>query len=220
MVNRHQQTVVIATPLILAVLLGAAGCQNVVPAPKFQAVQRELQAASEQIQLLETRASAQQETIRSLRSQIETIRDVGGDPGKILVAPVRIELASRSGAYDDDGTVGDDGIVLYVQPIDRDHHVVKAAGTLTVKLLDPLSPRDRVEYAKYDWDWEHLRPKWYGRLMTHHFTVRCPWRAGEPPAHKEIIVHVVFTELITGKSLTATGTYEISLPPEIPATAE
>ena len=162
------------------------------------------------------RASA----IRALSSQVANLADVDkGDPADILIVPERIELASRSGGYDDDDEAGDDGIVLYVQPIDRDQHVVKAPGTLMVKLLDPLNPPGGVEFARYDFDWEHARKLWHGRLMTQHFTVKCPWRQGDPPAHRQIIAHVVFTELITGKSLTATGTYEISLPPEIPVTA-
>ena len=118
------------------------------------------------------------------------------------------------------GSVGDDGIVLYVQPIDRDQHVVKAPGTLTVKLFDPLNPEGHVEYASYHWDWPHLRDKWYGGLMTNHFTVRCAWRGNDLPAHDEIIAHVVFTELITGKSLTTTAAYKITFPPAATAPAQ
>lgn len=212
----HKHSLPAATLLAIGYLGLLPGCimPNYVPAAKFQAVQRELQTANEKNQLLETQAVAQQQTIRSLRSQIEQIRDVNGDPEEVLIVPVRIELASRCGGYDDDGVAGDDGIVLHIQPIDRDHHVVKSAGTLTVRLLDPLNPPGHVEYGTYDWEWERLRDKWYGRLMTNHFTVKCPWGKGHPPAHDEIFVHVVFTELITGKPLTATAKLEIAVPAE------
>jgi len=191
-------------------LFSAAGCVDMVPAEKFQACQRDRQAAKEKIWLLETQVSAQQEAIRTLRSQIANLANVEGDPAQILIVPERIELASRSGGYDDDGKVGDDGIILYVQPIDRDQHVVKSPGTLTVRLLDPLDASGRIEFARYDFDWEHARKLWYGRLMTQHFTVKCPWPRGHLPAHNEITAHVVFTELITGRSLTATGTYKVA----------
>ena len=205
----------------LAGLILTAGCENVVPAAKFQAVQRELQHANESNRQLETTISAQQATIRNLRAQLATIRDVGGDPADLLIVPERIELASLSGGYDDDGQVGDDGIVLYVQPIDRDQHVVKAAGTLTVKLIDPLkNPPERIEFAKYHFDVQHTRKLWYGRLMTQHFTVKCPWPQGHLPAHDEIVAHVVFTELITGKSLTAIDTFKITFPPAASAPAQ
>lgn len=212
----HDYSSSVAAILIIGGLGLLPGClmDTYVPAAKFQAVERDLQAANEKTRLLETEALAQQQTIRSLREQIEKISNVGGDPAEILVVPVRIGLASRCGGYDDDGVPGDDGVVLYIQPIDRDQHVIKAAGMLTVKLLDPLNPPGRVEYGKYDWDWQHLRDKWYGRLMTNHFTVKCPWAKDQPPAHDEIVAHVVFTELITGKSLTATATLKVSLPAE------
>ncbi len=209
----YKCSLISAIPLAITAILAAPGC-NTVPAEKFQRVQRELQAADEEIRMLQTEVSAQEETIRSLTAQIEEIRNVGGDPAQMLVVPERIQLAAMSGGYDDDGKVGDDGIVLYVQPIDRDRHVVKAAGTVTVKLLDPLNPPGGVDFARYHFDWKHTREMWYGRLLTHHFTVKCPWPEGHLPTHNEIIAHVVFTELITGKSLTATGTYKITFPPE------
>lgn len=206
--------------LLLAAVLCPAGCANVVPAEKYQTVQRELQHANERNRELETTIAAQQQTIRDLGARITALRQLDGDLEQLLIVPERIELARLSGGYDDDGRPGDDGLVLYVQPFDRDQHVVKAAGTLTVKLLDPLNPPNSITYATYEFDLQHTRQLWYGRLMTQHFSVKCPWPQGHLPVHNEIIAHVVFTDLITGKSLTATGAFKINFPPAatMPAT--
>jgi hypothetical protein len=199
--------------LTAAGALLAAGC-NTVPAEKFQTAQRELLQAQERVRRLETDLAAQQQTTKDLAAQITNLQKVPGASEDVLIIPVRIELASMSGGYDDDGKPGDDGLVLYIQPIDRDQDVVKAAGTLKIKLIDPQNPPGHSDFAEYNFDLEHTRPLWYGRLMTHHFSVKCPWPAGHRPAHNQIIAYVVFTDLLSGKALTATGTYKITFPPE------
>lgn len=195
----------------LALLLSTAAC-NTVPGEKFQAVQRDLFASQERVRQLEGELAAQQQTNRDLGRQIANLSRVGDIADDVLIIPERITLASMSGGYDDDGKAGDDGVVVYLQPIDRDQHVVKAAGTIRVRLLDPQNPPDQAVFAEYYFDLQHTRPLWYGRLMTNHFRVWCPWPAGHLPAHNEIIAHVTFTDLLSGKSLTTTGTFTVQFP--------
>lgn len=201
----------VATFALVAVY--ATGC-NTVPAEKFQACQRELQAGQEEIQRIEKQLSEEQETSRSLRSQLAKARGIDQSFMDALVTPVKIELERMSGGYDNDGQFGDDGIVVYVQPIDRDGHVIKVAGSLKVTLLDLTNPPDRREIAVYQFDEPTLRSKWYGRLMTHHFTIHCPWPAGKRPMHNKITAHVVFTDKLTSRSLTAQGIYKVTFSPE------
>ena len=204
----------------LIVLAGVAlpGCFGYVPAEKFQDVQRQLLVAQERIKSLETEVAAQQESVRALTQQLHDLRGVEGDPAETLIVPEQIKLAGMSGGYDEDGKVGDDGIVLYIQPIDRDGHVVKAAGMMKVRLLDPANPRERVVVADYFFDVPTTRSLWYGRLMTNHFRVRCPWPNNRPPDHRRIAADVVFTEILTGRSLTASETFEITFPANHPTT--
>jgi len=189
-----------------------------VPAEKFQACQRELQAGQEEVRRLEAQLSAEQETSRTLRAQLAEARGQGQGWLETLVTPVKIELERMSGGYDNDGRTGDDGIVLYVQPIDRDGQVIKSAGTLKVTLLDLANPPERRQIAEYNFDAPTLRAKWYGRLLTHHFTVHCPWPGGQPPAHDEVTAHVVYADTLTGRSMTAQAVYKIKFPPRRPAT--
>lgn len=193
------------------------GC-NAVPAEKFQETQRELQIARERVRSLEQQLTDDQQSIRHLQAQLARMR--GLDKPQLmdeLVTAERIELVSPSGAYDTDGRPGDDGIELFVRPIDRDGHVVKCAGTIKVTILDPSSPPNRNVVAEYNFDLATTRKMWYGRLMTHHFTVRCPWPTGQIPIHDELLVHVVFTDLLTGRALTTSRSYKIKLPPKIEA---
>ncbi len=199
---------------VLAVAVGA-GCSSV-PAEKFQETQRELQLAKERARSLEAQLADEQQAVRNLQGQVARLR--GFDKTDLmdeLVTPVRIELVAPSGGYNTDGQAGDDGLVLYVRPFDRDGHVIKCAGTIKVTILDPLSPPNSNVVAGYDFDAADTRKMWHGRLMTQHFTVRCPWPAGQVPIHDELIAHVVFTDLQTGRMLTTERSCKITLPPVI-----
>jgi hypothetical protein len=179
---------------------------------KFQATQRELQLTREKVGRLEATRVEQQETIGTLQARLAELRNMdGGDMDK-LVFPVRLELANLSGGYDDDGEAGDDGMHLFIQPIDADQHVVKCAGTLKVQLYDLANADGEQLIFEDSYDLATTRSLWYGRLWTHHFTVRCPWPAGRLPGHQEITARVVFTDLLTGRSLGAQEVYKVTLP--------
>ncbi len=205
-----------ARRLILAgvAALLAAGC-NTVPAEKFQGTQRELQAAREEVRRLQQQLAAEQQATRELQQQLASARGLDEKALAMLPLPERIELDRRSGGYDADGRVGDDGIVLHIRPVDRDQHVVKAAGRLHVALFDLAAPEDRRLIAEYHFDEPTLREKWHGRLMTNHFTVRCPWPAGRLPDHSEVTARVVFTEFLTGRPLVAQEVFRITFPPDL-----
>ncbi len=200
----------------VAVALMAAfwtGC-SAVPAEKFQQTQRELQLSQERVRRLEQQIADEQQANRHLQEQVARLRGMKkSEVMEELVTPVRIELVSPSGGYNADGQAGDDGLELFVRPIDRDGHVIKCAGTIKVTILDPLSPPNRNVVAEYNFDVPTTRKMWYGRLLTQHFTIRCPWPTGQIPIHDEPIAHVVFNDLLTGRMLTTDHSYKITLPP-------
>ncbi len=195
-------------PLLLAV-----GCDSQVPAKDFRETQRLLQESREEVRRLGDELARQVELSRTLQARIArfsglTRQEVLDE----LVAPVRLELEGMSGGYDTDGQPGDDGIALFIRPIDREGHVVKAAGSLKITLLDPLNPPNANVVAEYHFDVPATRKLWYGRLWTYHFTARCPWPPGQMPAHDEVTAHVAFTDLLTGKLLTTQQAFKITRP--------
>lgn len=205
-------------PLYLAGLAGmgaalfAAGC-NTVSGQAYAEVQRELLQTQDEVRKLQSEVAAKEQALAMTRSQTAQLRGLEPQNLEQLIVPERIELAAQSGGYDIDDQPGDDGIVLYIQPIDRDEHVVKAAGAITVTLLDLANPPEAYVVGKYHFDANKTRELWSGRLWTHHFTVRCPWFQGRPPAHNEITARIEFLDLLTGRTLTAQGVYKIEFPP-------
>jgi hypothetical protein len=198
----------------MAALILLGGCDSV-PTSRFNQVQRESLAAQEKAGQLEEQLGIEQRTVRNLQAQLARSRGLTPETLEQLVTPVRLTLERQSGGYDQDKKPGDDGLVLYVQPIDADGDVIKAAGSLQVVLLNLSEPTNPRVVSTYDFDVPTSRKMWYGRLMTNHFTVRCPWPPDGPPPVDEVTARVEFTDLLTGRVLVAQERYPIRRAPII-----
>jgi hypothetical protein len=141
-----------------------------------------------------------------LRAQAAAPRDV-----EKLYYPVEIRLVRRTGGVNTDGKPGDDAVNVYIQPIDRNGDIVKAAGEIDVQLYDLAEPDDRQLVGEMHVPLDEAGKAWYGQLMTQHFTVVCPWKNG-PPKHGTITVRASFTDYLTGAALHAQTTCEVALP--------
>lgn len=194
-------------------LLALVGCQGTVPAEDYREVQRQLQAAQEQSAKCAQELLDAQQANRTLQDQIARLSGLSTDQRQNeLILPTGIKLANMSGGYDNDNQPGDDGIVLYIQPIDRDGQVLKLAGTLKIRVLDLQSPPESMVISEQSLDAQATQEAWYGRLWTNHFTVRCPWPQGRTPAHDQVTAHVTFTDLLTGRIFTTQQTFKVRLP--------
>jgi hypothetical protein len=196
----------------VALLVLVAGCTPT-GGEKYLQAQRELLAAKERVFKLENQLSDEQKTVRQLQNQVAKNRNMSPDVLNELASPVRIELASQSGGYSIDNRTGDAGIVLYVQPIDKDNDPIKVAGSFKVTLLDLSEPASPKVIAPYDFDVPNTKKLWYGRFLTYHYTVRCPWPPGGAPKTDKVTAVVEFTDLLTGRVLTTQKVFEIKRPP-------
>ena len=189
------------------------GCQTggeTNQASSIQKENRDLKTAQAKDQAEISRLSGK---VSDLEKQVESLRRLGPDRLAKLYPPVKIVLERLTGGADYDGLPGDDGVTVYVQPIDRQGHIVKVAGEIRVQLLDLANPDGQHLLGEYVLDVDHVAEAWHGRFMTQHFTLQCPWRVG-PPAHREITVRVRFLDYLTGQELSATTVCTVAMPPE------
>lgn len=152
--------------------------------------------------------------IDRLRSQIQNLQDFDDPRGATLFAPVDIRISGLSGGKDYDGVPGDDGVSVYVQPVDADGNVVAVGGRLTVQLVDNTNmDTPRVVGLRRLEDPHELRQAWHGRFLTNHYTVKCPWLDDvKPPVTRRIDVNVAFVDFLTGATLRAHKEVEIEPP--------
>lgn len=194
-------------PAACALLLAAVGCQ---PAGRVE-YERELQRLRDALAEKENQVAAQQATIDTLTRRLDEVRAIKPEDLAKLFVPDRLVIDGLSGGYDEDGRPGDDGVVVYLKPVDQVGDVLKVAGDIRIQLYDLAAPPDRNLVGECVIPLEEARNLWYGKLMTYHYAVRCPWRDG-PPAHPEITIRATFTDYLTQHVLTAQRTCTVRLP--------
>ncbi|QDV91368.1 hypothetical protein RAS2_24640 [Phycisphaerae bacterium RAS2] len=162
-----------------------------------------------QIQELEDKVAAQGRSLAekdaTLAQQAAEIQRLRGMDDRArydrLVRVDRIDLDRLSGMYDDNRDGVPDGIVLYVRLYDADNDVLKAAGSVRVSLYDLSLPDGQQSLARLDYSAEELKPLWFGRFMTSHYTLRLPFGPNcRKPSGQSVTAVVVFTDLLTGRS--------------------
>lgn len=172
-------------------------------------------------QSLEDKIIVQQQTItqrdRQIAEQsslIQELRNLKDDRSvEKLYHVERIQVERLSGPYDDDRDGVSEGIVTYLSLFDQDSEACKAAGSATVRLLD-LASKPPQTIAEASWTPAEIRPLWYGRFMTQHYTLRIPWPdqfKAHPPTKLTILAQ--FTDLLTGRTFEAQQQVDMTSPP-------
>lgn len=192
-----------------ALIVGAAGCDN------DRQLVRQLQERADALQVDLDRCTQQ---LSDRDAQIAALRRrLGNDPRlagirvEDLFTVDRIVLASRTGGVDLDGQPGDDGVVVYLQPVDADGDVIKAAGQITIQLVDLTNPGAARSIATYVFsDRDELRKNWYGGFMTNHYTLKCEFPPNTKPP-REVQVRVTFLDWLTGREFVVSRSVTVDI---------
>jgi hypothetical protein len=203
MIRRRRQFGLLA----LLGVLPAWGCVSTTETE----LRMQVKTLQEQTAEKDNRLAAQQATIEKLHQQLQTVRGWTDDDLKLLFTPVKIEIASLSGGEDYDGKPGDDGVTVYIRPVDRDGDTLKVAGDLRVELYDLAAPSGENLIGQYAVPVARAAELWYGKFMTYHYTMRCPWLNG-PPKHEEITIRATFVDFLTQRVMTTQTTCKVKLP--------
>lgn len=186
--------------------VSAGGCVN--ESNTIRALQERVTALETDRQRCTQALADRDAIIADLRRRVDAGPAFEGIDLDDLFTVDRIEIVSQTGGADFDGQPGDDGVVVYVQPVDAYGDFLKAAGQFTVELLDLSNPGSPRSLATYVFNKrEELAEAWYGGLLTNHYTFRCafPPRLNPRPP-REVYVRVVMLDWLTGREFAATRT--------------
>lgn len=187
--------------IVLASLWACGGCDQAA----WDQSRLDLAAARDQAARLEQANLRLRAQVASQQQQIQTLQALGGpDRLEKLFRVQRILLGRHSGGIDLDNIGGDDGIRVYLRPIDQSGSVIKVAGEAKVQLFDLAGEPGETLVGQRTWTVEQLASQWASGFVSHHFTLTCLWADAEnPPAHKQITVRVEFIDYLTGKTFSA-----------------
>ncbi len=193
------------TSLLLAVAALPGGLVGCGPTPREIELERLVTAKTVEIIELNDRLATRDAKIHALTGRVDKLTGLGDRGGRPFFEITELHLLDITSGVDLDDNPGDDGVAIYIRPVDRDGDTLKRAGEMRVKLLDNSAiGQPKVISQVVVNDPEKIRKSWYGKFWTDYFKIIVPFAPGAKlvPGH-EIDVHVTFIELATGKTFTA-----------------
>jgi len=118
-----------------------------------------------------------------------------------------VTLGMLTGAANWDGQPGDDGIIVYLYPLDQSEDTVKRAGDCTFELFD-LNRSDRPLIMTWHIPAAQAAGLWQTFPGCYRF--KLAWQ-GSPPTTTKPILKVTFVDL-AGKEFTTTKSLRVHLP--------
>ncbi len=191
----------------LAILL-SAGC----PDTTLVELRKENLRLKEGLADRDRQTAALSAALEECNRQLAQARGLSPETLEKIFYADKIVIDPLSGGQDYDGQPGDDGVTVYLRPLDRDGDALKVAGDVRIELYDLAMPPGRNLIATHQFPVEKLRESWYGKLMTYHYTFRCPWQHG-PPENPEITVRATFVDYLTRRVMTAQTVVKVRPPP-------
>lgn len=165
---------------------------------------------SEQIETLKhdkSRLTRQIEQSKSknkdLQQQINTLHNLAGkiDLEKLYDVQ-RLKITKHSNLHDKDKDK--DGkketLIIYIQPIDQDGDIVKAAGSVDVQLLN-LNEEEPQLLGQWHVGPVELRKLWFNALMMTNYRLTFDVSDKVQTFEEPLTVNVTFTDYLTGKVL-------------------
>jgi len=203
--------VLISAVAVSAALPGCRGMDVFRQDKKIKQLTADLESSRAETQATRRAVSQAQSELARRQKRIDTLVSIGPDRLKKLYYVKSIKLGQYTGGADLDAQTGDDGVKVFLRPIDANGDTIKAAGSVTVQLYDLAQPGDKTLIGEYKWSVDEVAKAFSGGFMTYHFTFTCPWKSG-PPKHAGITVRVEFIDYLTGKTLSTQKVCKVDLP--------
>src|SRR6185436_3713615 len=110
-----------------------------------------------------------------------------------LFTTTDIQLGRLTGGADlDPDRPGDEGLKVYVTPVDNSGQKFKAAGAIVVEAFDLAAPAASSRVGRWEFSVENAAKYWSGALLRYEYVLPCPFE--KRPAHTDVTVKVTFTD--------------------------
>jgi hypothetical protein len=200
----------LAVPAVAMVICLAGGCGR--PNQANILLRKQNQTLEQRLADLDRRHAADQATIRSLEASATTVPVLPEQRIAQLFTVAGLSFGRLTGGVDlDPGKPGDEGLKVYVVPVDQHGDALKAAGTFRVEAF-ALSDAERPLVGIWEFPLSEAQQNWYGQSLLYTYILTCPWQQVIPTGHT-LTIRVTFTDALTGRTFTAQRQVSVNPPP-------
>jgi hypothetical protein len=182
--------------ILAAAMIGAgAGCSR--PSEANVQLRKDKQQLEGQVAELQQQLYASRARIAGIEQEKGTLPTLPQERLDKLVTVQGIKLGRLTGG--DPANVAnapDEGLKIYLTPVDETGEPLKETGTVEVNAFDlSLSGDNRIGHWTFDAN--TLKSRWRSLGMLRAFVLECPW--DKPPEHSKLAVKVIFRDELTGR---------------------
>lgn len=118
-----------------------------------------------------------------------------------------------TGGYDFDKKPGDEGVMVVIEPRNRNGQYVDETGQLSIVVLDPSREGKEAYVARWDFDAAEAQAKMKRSLLGKGIHLQLPWTSGYPE-HETLVLFVRY-ETPDGRKIEQKKEFRIELPAKI-----
>jgi len=195
--------------LLGGALLLATGCTN--PSAANIELRKQNQDLADQVKQLKQQEQGALQVIQGLRDSKPTLPTLPATRLARLYTTHGINFNPLTGGADIDPTKpGDEGLAVYVFPVDQYGQKLKAAGTFDIEAFDLAEPAQPL-VGKWHLDLDQANAGWNSTLLEYTYGFILPFQ--KPPRHSDITLKVTFLDELTQTTFMNQKLIQISLPP-------
>ncbi len=197
-------------PVIVAVVLAAAlaGCRS--PSKANIGLRKQNATLREEVVSLKSAHESDRAAIHRLESNATTVPVLPHDRVSRLFTAHGLKLGKLTGGGDlDRGKPGDEGLQIYLVPIDQEGDEIKAAGSFVFEAFD-LAKGGEVRLGRWEIPTAQASKKWLGNALQYGYIFELPWQT--VPSAEEVTIRTTFTDELTGRTFTAQKPVRVDLP--------
>lgn len=162
------------------------------------------------IEQLTKENTQQQHQIKQFSSENKELKDqiqvLSGLPENVRLESLdrleRIKIGRFTGFFDKNNDGKKEKLIVYIQPIDEQGDIIKAAGAVEVQLWDLNRTDDKALLGQWKIGPEDLKKLWFATVVTSNY--RLTFDVGDiiENLQEPLTVKVTFTDYMTGKVFT------------------
>ena len=183
--------------LIGCLLAAATGCSG--PDKQLPLLDK-IARLTEEKEDLAKQAERKQAEMEQLQKQAKVLSGLPEEvKGENLYSIEAVKITRLTNLYDKDQDGKKEKLIVYVQPIDQDGDIIKAAGDADVELWDLNNEAAKAKLGAWQVKNDELRKLWFAALMGTSYRLTFDIDDKVKDATEPLTVKVAFTDYLTGK---------------------
>ena len=191
---------VTATVLCAALACGmfpCSGCGS--GGSKESPLLRQIEQLNQDKTNLTIRLEQSQAENQRLTKRIEAISRLPKDKLENPYEVQRVKLSTYTNIYDKDKDGKKETLIVYLQPIDNEGDIIKAAGTVETQLWDLNNQNGQALLGQWRVEPGELRKCWYATIITTNYRLMFNIAGKIDNIAEPLTVKVTFTDYLTGQ---------------------